>query len=449
MHPYRTGLILLGTDLLGFLTCYNLAHHARTGDWISLQSPSVWMIVVATILTLYVMDVYRTEEPETRSRLPLQTFFAVVVAGIVSTVLVYFLGIEEFSSLFGRGVLPVTFALFSLWAAWWRWLITHRQQKSGAGYAWLVIGEEETCEHFLAEMKPPEPDRALRRIDPAANADSLRAMLRNLTHNTQGNSRQPVGIVVATDAPLPDDLAGEIIDMRFSGITVLTLSEFYEKYWSKVPVLHLRNGWFIQTRGFELVHDRVGLRLKRVLDVVVAFVALVLTMPLLLIIALLVKLDSRGPAFYVQERTGLRGEIFSLYKFRTMFQDAEKDGIRWAGEKDPRVTRLGRLLRATRLDEFPQLWNILKGEMSLIGPRPERPEFIAQLEEQIPYYDLRHLVPPGATGWAQVMYPYGASVEDARKKLEYDLYYIKNHSIQLDLAIILKTFMVIFKGKGR
>ncbi len=148
-------------------------------------------------------------------------------------------------------------------------------------------------------------------------------------------------------------------------------------------------------------------------------------------------------------RTGLNGVTFTLYKFRTMVEDAEKFGARWAEKNDPRITRVGRLLRATRIDELPQLWNVLLGEMSFIGPRPERPDFNSELEAAIPYYDLRHLVKPGITGWAQVLYPYGASVEDAREKLQYDLYYIKNYSVMLDLVILIRTLRVVLVGHGR
>src|SRR5262249_29655017 len=163
-----------------------------------------------------------------------------------------------------------------------------------------------------------------------------------------------------------------------------------------------------------------------------SFALMVALSPLMLVTAIAIKLDSKGPVFYRQSRTGLNGVTFILYKFRTMVEDAEKSGARWAEENDPRVTRVGRFLRATRIDELPQLWNVLLGQMSFIGPRPERPDFNSELEAAIPYYDLRHLVKPGITGWAQVLYPYGASVEDAREKLQYDLYYIKNYSVMLD-----------------
>jgi lipopolysaccharide/colanic/teichoic acid biosynthesis glycosyltransferase len=167
-------------------------------------------------------------------------------------------------------------------------------------------------------------------------------------------------------------------------------------------------------------------------------------------VALLIKLTSPGPVFFRQERVGLRAEVFTVYKFRTMRQDAEcETGPVWAQKHDPRITPLGRFLRKTRLDELPQLWNVLKGDMSFVGPRPERPEFVSSLSAQIPYYNLRNIIPPGLTGWAQVRYRYGATVEDAKRKLEYDLYYIKHMSIALDLLIIFETVKTVVFGRGQ
>jgi exopolysaccharide biosynthesis polyprenyl glycosylphosphotransferase len=175
----------------------------------------------------------------------------------------------------------------------------------------------------------------------------------------------------------------------------------------------------------------------------------VLLLPLMVIVGLIIKLDSPGPIFYSQLRTGLYGKPFRVYKFRSMYQDAEKKGAQWAIQRDPRITRVGYWLRVLRIDELPQIWNVLSGEMSLIGPRPERPEFDVKLKEAIPYYEMRYLVKPGITGWAQVLYPYGASLEDAYEKLAYDLYYIKNYSLWLDIVIVLKTIRVVLLGKGR
>ncbi|OQZ05347.1 MAG: hypothetical protein B6D36_10580, partial [Planctomycetes bacterium UTPLA1] len=185
---------------------------------------------------------------------------------------------------------------------------------------------------------------------------------------------------------------------------------------------------------------------KRLLDFIIAGTALILALPLMLLIALATRLTSRGPVFYTQTRVGQGGRTFSLYKFRTMIPDAEAGGSTWATANDPRVTRVGRVLRCMRLDELPQLWNIIKGDMSLVGPRPERPEFVVPLSTIIPYYEERHLIKPGLTGWAQINYPYGSTIADARRKLQLDLYYMKHTSLELDLIVMLRTFGTFFLG---
>src|ERR1041385_449228 len=180
----------------------------------------------------------------------------------------------------------------------------------------------------------------------------------------------------------------------------------------------------------------------------VALVCAILSLPIVVITAILIRLDSRGPVFYKQERVGKNGRPFTLTKFRSMKVDAEQDGPVWASKKDSRTTRVGRIIRKVRIDEIPQFWNILKGEMSFVGPRPERPHFVAQLAQEIPYYEQRHLIAPGLTGWAQIKYPYGASIEDARQKLQYDLFYIKNQGLILDAIILFETIKIILFGRG-
>ena len=188
---------------------------------------------------------------------------------------------------------------------------------------------------------------------------------------------------------------------------------------------------------------------KRVADFTVSLFFLAAVLPITLLVAMAIKLESRGPVFYRQERVGLNGRIFRVWKFRSMRTDAEKDGVpRWASAKDNRVTRVGRFIRATRIDEIPQIINVLEGDMSFIGPRPERPYFVQQLRREMPYYDLRHRVKPGITGWAQVNYRYGESIEDARQKLAYDLYYVKNNDFFLDLTILVQTVRVIMFAHG-
>ena len=229
---------------------------------------------------------------------------------------------------------------------------------------------------------------------------------------------------------------------------VLTITQYYEQYWKLLPVAHLEeDGLHFASRS--PVQGQTGFRIKRIVDFLIAVVALVGLSPLMATVGVMIRLHSPGKVIYKQKRVGLDGKVFTLYKFRTMFEDAEKSGVQWSDVDDPRITRLGGLLRAWRIDELPQLWNLILGNMSLIGPRPERPEFVSWLQQELPHYQMRHIVPPGITGWAQVKYPYGSSVEDARHKLEYDLYYIKRHSIRLDIVIVIKTALVILKGLGR
>jgi exopolysaccharide biosynthesis polyprenyl glycosylphosphotransferase len=221
----------------------------------------------------------------------------------------------------------------------------------------------------------------------------------------------------------------------------------YETVTGKLPIQSLRLGWLLFSPGF--CTSRSLLIYKRVASVLLSIIGLLLSLPLLPLIALAIKLSSPGAILYRQRRVGRHGVVFDCYKFRTMRADAEADtGPTWADDDDPRITSVGRFLRLTRLDEIPQLWNVFKGDMSLIGPRPERPEFVGELKRQIPHYDLRHTLRPGITGWAQIRYKYGNSVEDAREKLCYDLFYIKNMSPGLDALILFQTIKTILLARG-
>jgi len=239
----------------------------------------------------------------------------------------------------------------------------------------------------------------------------------------------------------------ELLDLRLAGVKVEEATSWLEKISGRIEVEHLYASWLIFADGF---HFSNFFRLvRRVLNFSVALIGLVISLPLLPFIILALKLDSQGPVVYRQKRVGRRGATFYCYKFRTMRQDAEADtGATWATDDDPRITRVGKFLRASRLDEIPQLWCVLKGDMHFVGPRPERPEFVEWLSKEIPYYGVRHTVRPGITGWAQVQYKYGNTVEDARQKLQYDLFYIKNASIGLDLLIMFQTIKIVLLGRG-
>ncbi|EPR37249.1 sugar transferase, PEP-CTERM system associated protein [Desulfovibrio sp. X2] len=240
----------------------------------------------------------------------------------------------------------------------------------------------------------------------------------------------------------------EMLSCKLSGIEVMDAPSFYEQVTEKLLIENITPSWFIFSHGFKVTSVLRGL--KRLSDIVLSLVGCVIALPIVPFVILAIKLDSPGPILFRQVRVGQSDRPFTLNKFRTMRQDAEaKTGAVWSQVDDPRITKVGRFLRKSRLDEIPQLYNILVGDMSLVGPRPERPEFVAKLKERIPYYSERHYVKPGLTGWAQVCYPYGSSVEDAIEKLRYDLYYIKNISFTLDIRIILRTVGVVLFGKGR
>ena len=239
----------------------------------------------------------------------------------------------------------------------------------------------------------------------------------------------------------------ELLDCKMAGIKVLDLSSFFERVRGQVRIDSLRASWLIYGEGFRQGWSRT--LVKRIFDIVASLGLLILAAPVMVLAALLIMIEDGAPVFYRQERVGLGGRLFKVTKFRSMRRDAERDGKpRWASANDDRVTRIGRFIRKVRIDELPQLFNVLKGDMSLVGPRPERPFFVDQLTRDIPFYAVRHCVKPGVTGWAQVRYQYGSSVDDAINKLQYDLYYVKNHTLFLDTVVLFETVRVVLTGDG-
>lgn len=325
----------------------------------------------------------------------------------------------------------------------------------GAGWAGKTIAQavrEHLSQHYeLIGFVDDDPAKSGKGI---GQQGSGRAPLHVL-----GTSRDLVGlaeahgvseVILAITYNLSDDTFRALLDCQERGIQVTPMPVLYEQITGQVPVEHIGDNWYIA-----LPLDHAGVSsfyplIKRLLDIVGASIGLILFGLVLPFIALAIRLDSPGPIFYRQERVGKGGKVFKVLKLRTMVADAEKEGKAvWAQERDPRVTRVGWLLRATHVDEFPQFLNIIKGEMSAVGPRPERPELVAEMEKEIPFYRTRHCVKPGMAGWGLVKQGYGASTKDALIKLQYDLYYIKHQSVWLDLAILLKTFVDTFTLRGR
>ncbi len=239
----------------------------------------------------------------------------------------------------------------------------------------------------------------------------------------------------------------QLLDCKLAGVRVVDIATHFEKTLAQIKISHVNPGWLVFGDGFN--QGLVRSAIKRITDIIFASLILLVSLPIMLLTAFAVSFESRGPVLYRQERIGLNGRPFNVIKFRSMRTDAEKDGKpRWASVNDDRVTKVGKFIRRVRIDELPQLFNVLRGEMSLVGPRPERQFFVDELISKIPYYAVRHSVKPGVTGWAQVRYEYGSTVEDSIEKLQYDLYYVKNHTLFLDLLIMLETVAVVLTGKG-
>jgi exopolysaccharide biosynthesis polyprenyl glycosylphosphotransferase len=253
-------------------------------------------------------------------------------------------------------------------------------------------------------------------------------------------------VIVCAETPRSPELIDQLIDLKMHGIRVESAARFFEQATGRVYVDEIRPEWFVFSSGFE--NGRRKRLLKRAFDLSVATVMLILSMPFMLLAALVIVAEGKGPVFFHQDRVGLHGKVFSIFKFRTMVTAPSVATPQWTLDKDKRITRVGRFMRTFRIDELPQLLNVLRGEMTLVGPRPEQPYFCDLLAREIPYYHQRHTIPPGLTGWAQVRYQYGASIEESKRKLEFDLFYVKHLSIWLDLAILFETLKVVLVGRG-
>lgn len=256
-------------------------------------------------------------------------------------------------------------------------------------------------------------------------------------------------IIVTEEGILSQEVLARLIDAKLAGARIYSFLEFYEKSEEKVPLKTLNEQWFLFGKGFEILHNNFYRKVKRIADLIFATVILIPALPVMLIAAMIIKLESKGPVFFIQDRIGKGNKRFKIIKFRSMVIHNKDEYSKYAGEKDNRITKFGNFMRKTRIDELPQLINVFSGDMSFVGPRPEWDELCMGYMEKIPFYSLRHSVQPGLTGWAQVNYSYGASIEDAIEKLQYDLYYIKHYSLMLDIIIFFKTIKTVIFGRGR
>ncbi len=454
-------LLIIG-DIIGLLLCFNLALKLRVSQSLNLGTPVLYALVAVYLFGLYLTDTYKVNREVSGVRLSERAVLGILATVTAVTSGIYITGIWGSEPIVGRGVLLISVTLFSFWAVVSRTLADQWLKVNQENSRFLVLGDYQKVVEFGKEHRKlnshtefvsfsecfatnsrPYPQNK------SARGNSL--VLDNVSNlSTAWKQQYWSGILIdGAEQKLSQQMVRELMDMRLRGVYVYSIADFCEQFWQKIPPAYIQDDWFAFTSGFNILHNRIKAKLKQLIDIVVAAAMIIICLPITVPVAIAIKLSSKGPIFYSQVRTGLNGKKFRVYKFRSMYQNAESKGIQWAKEKDPRITTVGSFIRLTRIDELPQLWNVFKGEMSLVGPRPERPEFDLQLREKIPYYDVRYLVKPGITGWAQVCYPYGASVEDAYQKVAYDLYYIKNYSLFLDFAIAFKTLRVVFLGKGR
>ncbi len=425
------------------------------GSRYQLNENNGWLkITLATVvcaLILYFYDLYEYTVMTNRRELMLRLVQALGIAWALLALLFYFAP----PLLIGRGVSVISVPLVLALILSWRVLIHYLMGHPEIGEKILVVGTGQAARDTAAAVLERrdagyrivgfvtengiKPQTKIGETTVIGTTDDLEGIVKNEKIDR---------IVIAVRERRGTFPTETLLKMSLTGdVSIEECTSFFERVTGQVHIDMLRPSWLIFAGRRK--DTRLGSAIREIIHRGLGLIGLVLSLPIALLTVILIKLESKGAVFYKQERVGKNGKIIKVIKFRSMRTDAEKDGVPiWATAGDDRVTRIGKIIRKIRIDEIPQFWNIIKGEMSFVGPRPERPHFVAQLAEEIPFYEHRHLVAPGLTGWAQIKYPYGASVADARQKLQYDLYYIKNQSLALDLVIVFETVKTVLFSKG-
>jgi exopolysaccharide biosynthesis polyprenyl glycosylphosphotransferase len=451
-------LVIAFLDISGWLVVFRLMMEFRHAA--EQTTPGAWLTacllgLFTTMGALYVIGGYNPRRD--MKKLSFAAEFILAVAGAIALGLVLIYGMATYNAEMkpSRGVLLSTFMIFPVLSLFWRRSIAAWYGSLNKTREFLVVGAGDLAKEFLKAYERSGSSQKLRFVSDAADVvdgpisgEGSPVVEKNVLQQIQRINHQVAGIVLAEEpGHISLTLTEALVRLHFERVPVYTLESFYEHFWQKVPVMALDSEWPLQS-GFPLSTDTAYGSFKRLADIIFASVALVALSPLMGLIALIVRLESQGPVLFKQERVGWHRTSFLVWKFRTMYI-REVEGSLYTQAKDSRITRSGRWLRKLRLDELPQLWNVLVGDMSLIGPRAEWVRLVEQYQDFIPSYHFRHLVKPGITGWAQVNYPYGANLDDTIQKLKYDLYYIRHYSLKLDAMIVLKTIHVIFMAKGK
>ncbi len=447
-YPVRTLVLLVGEALIVWTSFLLGAVYAfRQDSYLVLNyEGGYYKILVVTILVLlcsHWFDLYDTARLNTRGEL---YFRLLMVPGLLAFVLAAVSYIRP-DFLLGNGssavgLLILTVALFG-WRIGFTWLI----QLPILVERVYVLGTGERALRLVQGLRQ-NPEIGVEivswtgKLEGAVTRDSVAVHLLDIVR-----SQKVHRVIVAMPDRRGTIPMQELLDLRMQGVKIEEAASWLERISGKIEVENLYPSWLVFGEGFR--RSTIFQLVRRGISIGISLIGLILALPLLPLIMLAIRLDSKGPVFYTQTRVGKGGRLFNVVKFRTMRNDAEAlSGAQWASNNDPRVTRVGKFLRYSRLDEIPQLWCVLKGDMAFVGPRPERPEFVEWLSREIPYYGVRHMVRPGLTGWAQVKYKYGSTVDDAREKLQYDLFYMKNASIGLDLLIMFQTIKTVLLSRG-
>ena len=447
-YPVRTLVLLIGEALIVWTSFLLGAVYAfRQDSYLVLNYEGGYIkILVVTALVLlcsHWFDLYDTARLNSRAEL---YFRLLMVPGLLAFLLAgvsyvrpnYLLG----NGSSAIGLLILTVALFG-WRIGFTWLV----QLPILIERVYVLGTGERAQRLVQGLRQ-NPEIGVEIVSWTGKLEGAVTRESVAVHLLEVVRKQKVHRVIVA---MPDRRGTipmqELLDLRMQGVKIEEAASWLERISGKIEVENLYPSWLVFGEGFR--RSPVFRLVRRAVSIVISMVGLIFALPLIPLIVLAIRLDSEGPVLYKQTRVGKAGRNFNVVKFRTMRVDAEAlSGPQWAGDNDPRVTRVGRFLRSSRLDEIPQLWCVLKGDMAFVGPRPERPEFVEWLSREIPYYSVRHMVRPGLTGWAQVKYKYGSTVEDAREKLQYDLFYIKNASIGLDLVIMFQTIKTVLLSRG-
>jgi sugar transferase (PEP-CTERM system associated) len=449
----RQRWLLVVVDLLLIAGAHLLSIWLRFGEWVDIfqmHPASLMITLLVSTAILYTLDLYNTH----RNFLSRDTVFRVAVAALSGggiSAMIFYVGTE---GTYGRWLGPIQVMVFLALTMLWRVGYGFLFQVATPKTPTLILGAGRcgrAVRHLLASSFSPYDVKGFLDDDPAKHGIIVEGLEVLGSLDCLGEMTGTMGIetaILAITNNRSRRLTRRVLESRLQGLEIVEMPTVYERLIGRVPVQHIEDQWLLLSEGFFLLSKDYVQKWKRIGDFVISGLMLIFTAPLMALTALAIRLESPGPVFYQQDRVGKNDKVFTVHKFRSMRVDAETHGARWAQKMDPRVTRVGRWIRMFRIDELPQMWNAFVGDMSLVGPRPERPEFVSELETKIPYYAIRHTVAPGITGWAQVKYPYGASLEDALRKLEYDVYYIKNMSILLDLKILLRTVGVVLLGQG-